>query len=278
MRSRIISLGEIVSPDLMKAINKFTSLIATKKSSTNFQEIGRAIGGVLGSKMNLINDLKLGKISESDFDSQMISALEQATEVKLSTDEFNTAWSALCPVYSQFSLLLNEVIDFNNKPGHKVIFISYTNPKDIRHLIEQLKINNVAYKTKDDELIEIAGIKLLTTYGSRKTKAELIDVANQQMRSDIVVQSPLASSMAAVFNHDQNGLNQSPDIKYIRGVNDVKDPILKEDLDKTNEDVERQANMFSIETIIWKKFENQSLSDVLNSSQIPSRTVPGSML
>lgn len=278
MRARIISLGEIVSPNIMKAIGAFTTVIAAKKSPSNPADIGRTIGGVLQSKMSLINNFKLGNIGEKDFDSQMISALEQAAGVKLTVNEFNSAWNAMHPDYSQFSALLNEAIEFNSKPEQKIIFISFTNPKDIRHLIEQLKINGIVYKTEDEQLTEIAGIKLLTTYASHKSKAELIDVANKEFRSNPAMQGTLASSMGAVFNIDKHRSIGSQDVKYIRSVNDIKDPILKEDTDKTNQEVEQQANSLSIETIIWKKFEKLSLSEVLHSSQIPSRVVPTSML
>lgn len=111
----------------MKAIGAFTTLIASKKSSSNPAEVGKAIGGVLQANMSLINDLKLGKIIESDFNEKMISALEKATEVKLNNDEFDSAWSAMHPSFSQFEALLNEAIAFNNQPGQKIIFISFTN-------------------------------------------------------------------------------------------------------------------------------------------------------
>ena len=278
MRARIISLGDIATLNIMKTIGAFTTLIASKKQSSNPAEVGKEIGGVLQTRLNLINEFKLGKIKESDFDEQMISALEQATGIKLTVDEFNAAWNAMLPDFAQFASLLNEAIDFNNLTGQKIIFISFTNPKDIRHLVEQFKANSIVCKLDGELLTEIAGIRLLTTYATQKSKAELIETALKEFRSNPAEQGTLAASMSAVFNIDQYRPLESQDIKYVRGVNDIKDLVLKEDLDKTIQEVEKQASSLSIETIIWKKFEKQSLTDVLSSTTIASKTLSASML
>lgn len=279
MQARIISLGDIVTLNIAKTVGAFTTLIAGKKSESNPAEVGGLIGGVLQTNMNLINDFKLGKMTENEFNEKMIAVLETATGVKLSTVEFDSAWNAMLPTFNQFEALLNEAITFNKQPGQKIIFISFTNPKDIRHLVEQLKTNKIAYKTDGDQLTEIDGIKLLTTYAYKKSKAELIEVATKELRSSPAPQSSLATSMsAAAFNIDQyRPLDDAKDIKYIRAVNDLKDPVLKEDVDKTNEEVEKRVASFSIETIIWKKFEKQPFSDVLNR-QVPVRKLQAAML
>jgi hypothetical protein len=62
---RIISLGEVVTPDIMKTIQAFTALIAGKKQSSNPLEVGKSIGLVLQQNMKLINDFKLGKLCAS---------------------------------------------------------------------------------------------------------------------------------------------------------------------------------------------------------------------
>ena len=273
---RIVNLGDIVTPNIMRAIGTFTTLIASKKSSSNPAEVGRTIGGVLQANMKLINDFKLGTIIESAFNEEMLSALEKATGVKLNTDEFDSAWNTMNPVFAQFQALLNEAIAFNSQSGQKIIFISFTNPKDIRHLIGQLIINSISYKTDGMQLTEIAGIKLLTTYAAQKSKAELIVSAIKELRSNPAAQGTLAASMGTVLDQYRQPVSQ--DIKYVRGVNDIHDPVLKEDLDKTNNEVEKQATLLSIETLIWKKFEKQSLSDVLNSSSTTSKTLSPCML
>lgn len=278
MRVRIINLGEIVTLNIMKTIGAFITVIASKNPTSNPADIGQAIGSVLQANMSLINDFKLGIIDENDFNEKMISALEKATEVKLSIAEFDSAWSAMHPSFTQFEALLNEVIAFNTQPRQKVILISFTNTKDIRYLIDELLSHGIACKTDGDQLTEIAGIKLLTTYAAQKSKAELIEIAINELRLNPVAQGTFASSMGALFSVDQYKPLESHDIKYIRAVNDIKDPVLKDDLDKTIQEVEKQATSLAIEIIIWKKFEKQSLSDVLNSTPNTSRMLPASML
>ena len=86
---RIISLGEIVTLDIMKTLHAFTALIAEKIQSNNLGEIGKKIGGVLQQKVNLINEFKLGKVSEVEFTSQMIVVLEESTGAKITVEEFD---------------------------------------------------------------------------------------------------------------------------------------------------------------------------------------------
>jgi hypothetical protein len=278
MRARIINLGDIVTPNIMKTPGALTTLFASKNPSSNPADIGKAIVGVMHENMNLIKDFKLGKIPESEFNERMISALEKANDAKLSIDEFNTAWNAMHPTFNQYEALLNEAIAYNNQPGQQIIFISFTNPKDIRYLTEQLKINGIPHKTDGEQLTEIAGIRLLTTYAAQKEKAELIVTAIKELRSNQIARGTLAASMNSMFNNNNDEPRELPDIKYIRAVNDIKDPVLKEDLDKTTQEVEKQASSLAIETIIWKKFEKQMLSEVLKNSHIASRIISASML
>lgn len=182
------------------------------------------------------------------------------------------------PTFDQYEALLNEAIAFNNQAGQHIIFISFTNPKDIRYLTEQLKINGIPHKTDGEQLTEIAGIKLLTTYAAQQEKAELIVTAVKELRLKPIARGTLAASMSAVFNRNNDELRELPDIKYIRAVNDIKDPVLKDNLDKTNREVEQQASSLAIETIIWKKFEKQTFSEALNNSHIATRIISASML
>jgi hypothetical protein len=83
--------------------------------------------------------------------------------------------------------------------------------------------------------------------------------------------------MSTVLSQEQAKESEPLDIKYIRCVNDVKDPILKEDLDKTNQEVEKKAEGFFVDTILWMKRE-QTLSDVLRGHQVASRMITATKL
>ena len=104
---RIISLGEIVTPNIMKTLQAFTLLIAQKKSADS-KQIGLIIGNVLKQNLDRIDQFKLGSLNESKFTEQMIEELEKATGIKLTTGEFNLAWNAMNPKYNQFKDLLNQ--------------------------------------------------------------------------------------------------------------------------------------------------------------------------
>lgn len=269
---RIISLGEIVTPHVMKTIQAFIALIAEKKKvanlAINLQEIGQSIGGVLERNKHLINNFKLGKLDEKDFTEQMIHELKKATTIEIDIHEFDDAWNAMNPKFEEFAALLKQAIEYHQK--QQIVFISFTNPKDIRHLIKELEKNKQDYKVVNDQLIEIAGIPLYTTYAVNQNKTELIETTIKKFAGKSL-QSTLAKSMTNLLNLEKDQASEL-DIKYIRCVNNIQDPILKEDLDKTNQAIEKKTAEFFVETILWMKQE-QSLSDVLNHPQIPPKLI-----
>lgn len=268
MKTRIMSLGEIVTPDIMKAIRGFTALVASKKTDVNPADLGKAIGGVLQLNMALVNDFKLGKVDEADFTNRMIEAIEAATAVKLSITEFDNAWIQMCPAYSQFETALKQAIAFNSEAGQKLILISGTNPKDVRQLIQQLQANHVECRVEHNELIEIGGITLYATYTAKKSKAELLEFVIKSLSTQPAAQSSLATSISSILQAAQPA--QQMDIKYIRGQNEVKEPTVKADTDKTNDAIEEQAAALFVNSIVWNKQE-QSLTDVLSNAQADSQ-------
>lgn len=277
---RIISLGEIVTPDIMKTIQSFTDLIAGEKQAAVPTDIGKAIGVVIQQNMILINDFKLGKLNEKYFTDQMIDALEKATDIRITVEEFDHAWKAMSPQFKQFESQLKQAIEYNSNPNQQIIFISFTNPKDMRYLIDELKTNNQDCKIFNDQLTEIGGIPLYTTYSTQQTKAELIETTIKQLKSKAYSQRSLGSSISNVLSikdEDTKEESGSCEIKYIRCVNSIKDPILREDLDMTNQDVGNKTALFLVDTLLWKKWE-QPLSDILSNNQIAARQISVSKL
>jgi glycerophosphoryl diester phosphodiesterase len=268
---RIISLGEIVVIDIIKTIQAFTGLIAKKKQAANPVEIGKVMGLFLQQNMKSINDFKLGSLNEIDFTQQMIDSLKKATDVELTVSEFDQAWNAMNPKLEQFEPLLKQTIEYNNLPKQQVIFISFTNPKDIKHLKSELEKSNIGYKIDNDQLVELGGIQLYTTYSSKKTKAELIETTIKKLNTKSSTKSSLANSMSNVLSLEQVKETEL-EIKYIRSVNSINDPILKDDLDKTNHEVEIKAAGFFVDTILWMKNE-KTLSDVLRDPQKASNQI-----
>lgn len=269
---RIMNLGDIVTIDIRKVIQAFTSVIASKISSVNSEEIGKAVAGVLHKNMDKLNDFKHGVMNENDFTGYMISQLEAATSVRLTNKEFDDAWNSMNPKFQQFKDELLAVAAFNRIPGHRVIFISATNPKDIRHLVSELESNKIDYKVVDECLVEIDGIKLHTTYAARQTKAQLIEHVIKSQSTKPSSTSSLSCSLGALMSSTQLSEPEPTDIKYVRGVNNIQDPVLREELDSVNKQLEMKAETFKVETIIWMKQE-KSLSDVLSDEKPVSRPV-----
>jgi hypothetical protein len=82
--------------------------------------------------------------------------------------------------------------------------------------------------------------------------------------------------LSFISNLEQSKI-PSPNIKYIRGVNKIDDPILKDELEKTNQEIEKKTDQYLIDTIIWMKSE-QSLFDILNNTEMTSRFISASKL
>jgi len=281
MQARIFSLGDIVTPNIPLIIGALIALIVTKYPELKGKEgaIQAALGKVLASKFAFIEEFKHGKVEENSFDEQMtaaiIAAIKEAMtlDIEISIAEFNTVWNKMCPVYKQFADNLNELITFNAQKGNKVVFISATNPKDMRHLRGELDDNKIPYKLDGEFLIEIAGIKLVTTYTTQKNKAELIKNEIRELRQNPLVKSALAASMNEILSSSSEAASTPAiQIKYIHAANNVKelsDPILtviREDIDKNIDALEKQAIALSVEVDIWKKLEKQPLSAVLNAT------------
>lgn len=266
---RIISLGEIVTLDIMKTLIAFTELIVKKIESNNPEEIGNKIGAILQEKVNFINEFKMGKFTESEFTNQMILTFKDVTGAQITVEEFDNAWSKKDSSFKQFSAALNQAIDYNNKTNQEIIFISFTNPKDIRNLANELKINDKKFTYDGNTITNIEGIPLYTTYSAQQSKAELIVNTIKELNN----KSPINNLS---FISEQSNM-PSPNIKYIRGVNNINDPILKEDLDKTNQEIEKKTDQYFVDTIIWMKSE-QSLSGVLANTEMTSRLISASKL
>jgi len=270
---KIISLGEVITPNVMKTIQAFTDLIEKKRGTQ--LETNNSISTVIQQNMHLINNFKLGTLDEKEFTEQIINALKKVTTIELSIDEFNNAWNAMNPSFDQFQALLKQAIEYNKQPNQQVIFISFSNPKDIRNITNELEKNQQQYKVVNDQLVEIGGIELHTTYAVKKNKAELIESIIKRLNSKSL--SPLANSMRNTLNLDQPIESEPVDIKYIRCINDVKDPILKADTDKKNQEVEKKTEEFLVETILWLKHQ-QTLSDALHNRLATSTMIPVSKL
>jgi hypothetical protein len=222
--------------------------------------------------MAIINEMKLGTIDENEFDTKAIELFLKATGVRIAAEDLNKAWDVMNPEFSAFESVLKEAIQFNKTQGQSLVLISFTNPKDIRSLIKQLDKNGIPYKTEGDVLIEIDGIKLLTTYALKKTKQELIKIARDELLSNRL------SVLAQNSTFADKSLLEAVDIKYIHGVNNINDAMLKvfsEDFDKTTDAIKAETQKLLIHTSLWHKVgdKKQTLTAALTNEQLQTKEI-----
>jgi hypothetical protein len=232
---RIMSLGDIVTPNLGKGIMKLASIIGEKKSTA--PDVSQVQSIVL-SNSSAIEQFKQG-LSEQAFDNLFLKAFD-AIGVELTTEDFNTAWAEMNPDYATFKSALDAATAFHAQDHQELILISYTNPKDLRQLRAQLQNNNIPFETKKDNLSSIAGIKLYASYVHKIPKAMLLENILLELR-------PSDTQRHGFFAESQN------DIKYIHSASELKDPAMKNLLQNQ-----------SIASAIWDK-ESTSLAQILNN-------------
>ena len=263
----IISLGEVVTPDISKAIGAFVELLASKLRTTDFQPDPKyllsLVVGVIKSKNELINDFKRGDKTEEDFTNQMIAALETASGVRVTVAEFDHAWSQMCPSLSQFARQLDDALALNSDKI-KLVLVSDTNPKDMRALDSQLGLGGYDRIYVNGQLDGIDDVPLITSYTRKQSKTRMVLECVKRERGFLA--SMLAQSMSAVVSGASN--TEMTNIIYVCGNNEILDPVLKANLDSINEALRIQNQALAVETLVWDK-KAQTLPALLQDTLWP---------
>jgi len=209
---RVMSLGEIVTPNMMTGVSALATLT---NNPTN------KVLGAIGKLQKEIDSFKLGTLGETDFNNLFIAAITEATGVTITVEQFDAAWSKMNPTYKDFKENLNAAIQYNATQNQKFILVSFTNPKDMRQLLAELKENNITHQTVADEdgnthLKSIDCIELILTYKEKKTKDELVKQIHERY----------TNNSSSVFTYD---------MKYIQGKDKLAPNIMEAILwDKSN--------------------------------------------
>ncbi len=249
-RIRIVSLGEVVPQLQNRALDDFAKLI----NPENPKDALGVLKDILG-RMKTFEDLssfKTGSMSEEEFTNIMIKRINESTNVKLTTEQFDTAWNAMNPTVAEFSPLLGEVIR-ENTGEQQIVFVSYTNPKDMRHLRQMLDSAGIKYTLdENNELNSIDGVPLHLSYATKRPKGDLILHVIQKM-------TPAPSS--AMFT------SAPLDIKYVRSINGDKDPIMAFLHDQSDQAAVDAAEKKGVDVLIWNKQAGQSFRDTIQAGQ-----------
>lgn len=252
---RIISLGEIVTPNLGNGLKALAEMIA-ERSGRELKQAFPQVQSAVQKNFGAIEKFKQGLLSEDEFNETFINAIHAESGIQLAVDKFDFAWAAMNPKFADFRQTLEAALAFQNGEDQQLILISYTNPKDIRHLVNELHNNDVPYQLDAaGNLCEISGIKLHTTYANKATKSDLIKNVIIGLRQSDSPRNRLFSE----YKDD----SESDDIKYIHGVNEIQFETLRKDFDDTNSSVQETAEKFKVDSILWNK-KSVPMADILN--------------
>ena len=278
---RIISLGEIVTPNMAKGVEAIAKHILrhqkllsgtgeSKGIDIPLDEV-KAMMQIVGKVAYRLNPeierFKMGDLTEDRFDELFISELKKETGVELTPIEFNEDWNEMNPLFAVYANLLAEAIAYNKQLNQKMVFVSYSNPKDIRNLIKQLKEKGVPYQVdKDDNLIEIAGIEVHLSYVKRQPKSGLIAGVVSGLKEPRKLSSLATLSVLGSATKMES---KEADIKYIYGTNKIKDEFAaqKAAFEKDSQAAKEAAENLRVETILWDK-QQTSFKDILTNRSV----------
>lgn len=131
-----------------------------------------------------IYKFKMGFMEESVFDQCMIDAFS-ASGIPIIVEEFNRIWQATNPDFSSIKPWLDK-IDARElrRAGYRFEAVGYTNPKDMHHLLDELRHHDQAYVLENGQLMGFAGLPLSCSYIKQNTVLEMIaDLLNERSYS-----------------------------------------------------------------------------------------------
>jgi hypothetical protein len=144
--------------------------------------------------------------------------------------------------------------------GQHIVLVSYTNPKDMKHLVAELRANHVPCTLDpiSGELKKIGEQPLFTTYSAKKTKEQLILEIIQGYAP-----KPVDPSIPSFFPPAPR-----PDIKYVRGIRGSTDPLVKALSEKSDTSVAATIASLGIETLFWNREVDQPFNDAITSTEV----------
>lgn len=246
----MMSLGEIIVQNPLNTVLTFSRQVRPDNPKSALPLIHDLLNDI--KTQELIRKLKLGEITDEFFTWEMRVALEEKTGVLLTLDEFNKAWHAMNPTFEEFSPLLTDLLK-NVSLIQDLHLVSYTNPKDMQHLQDELTKGAVPYTLGDKgELQSIGGIPVYLSYIEKKHKADLIDGIIDGYKDSTSIKTSL--SRFHLFQEPKKEEDSSLIIKYICSNN--------------AEDNQEQLCLFEkligqgVQIVSWQK-ETQSLASLL---------------
>lgn len=194
----VMFAGEVVPQDRAKAINVFLPIAEQqKKPNSNLHILIVQMQSLFAlqeiAPHGHVHQFKMGFIDDSTFDTRMIACIKEQLGIDLSISQFNQIWQAANPDFSEIETGLRQVdAEKLRRNGYDLEFVSYTNPKDMARLADELKQHDQAYVLAKGQLIGLAGLRLSCSFLEQKTQLEMIQ--------DIVSHTSYAHSMQLVHS------------------------------------------------------------------------------
>ena len=144
--------------------------------------------------------LKMRFMEETVFDREMVACIQERLGVVLTVSEFNQIWQTAHPDFRQIESKLNQVnAQAIRQARYDFELVSFTNPKDISHLLHELQRFDQDYVVVNGDLVGFAGLRLSCSYIQQKSIVEMLAglIASESYpESFLVAQTPQKSSVS----------------------------------------------------------------------------------
>jgi len=270
---RIISLGEIIRPNMMAGV-----MALSETTGISPQKIGAILQDVFTQR--LINGFKLGKLPslkffytgeekaeydildqvlsvdavEKIFCAQMVRRFHREENIAkpLTEEDFRRCWSVMNPGYEQYADLLQEAVAFNQSPDNELIILSFTNSLDVG----DMKKNGVSVDPENPTSIN--GITLHASYHTH--------LFAQDMLQKIIKDICSSYSGPALFNQANHLENVTVTYVHTPAKEDVK-----KRFGTDSDEMLEICRAMNIQHLVWERDSHMSLSDALTMDPVPER-------
>lgn len=203
----VMCVGEVVKQDRNAAAAALVSILKNKYPDKNQSVVISAMFSLLLEQERgpegYIYLFKMGFMKESIFDQLMIDYFIKKLDITLTIEEFNQIWQATNPSFPDIQPWLTQIdVQKMRRNGYRFEFMTYSNPKDMRHLLEELQKYDQAYVLAQGDLIGFAGLPLACSFVKQKSTEEMLrDLINETSYSQSyqLAESPKKQSKNPIY-------------------------------------------------------------------------------
>ena len=175
----VMAVGEVVRQDRSAAAPVLSDILAIKNIGADISDLVAKMFSLILEQEHgpegYIYQFKMGFMAEEIFDQRMIDSFAEKLGIQLSIEEFNQIWQATNPTFSEIQPLLSQIdAQELQRNGYSMVFLAYTNRKDMRRLHEELQQHDQAYVSVNGDLIGFAGVPLACSFMKQNSTLEML--------------------------------------------------------------------------------------------------------